>query len=81
MWELRLKGICREELGIWHWAELGTSLGMLGTEALLGLFSSPDLFAIHADSTHGCGLSPVAGAQSHEVVVWNCVVPAWVDAM
>lgn len=59
VWELRLKGICGEGLGIWHWAELGTSFGMLGTAVLLGLFSSPDLFAIRADSTHGCGLSPV----------------------
>lgn len=44
----------------------------------LSLFSSPGLFAIHADSTHGCGLSPVlehtATRSWHGIVISQ---PGW----
>lgn len=52
--------------------------GVAGSvQCQLSLFSSPDLFAIHADSTHGCGLSPVL--EHVATRSWNCVLPAWMD--
>ena len=48
----------------------------------LNLFSSPDLLAIHADSSiRGYGLSPALEHTAKGVVAWNRVLLAWMDKM